>query len=153
VENMKIMQLPKSTSQEFFTELSEGKNCICGREIHEEHEQEILDNAEKFLSEQDIGVLNSLKDNLRDTPDYESFDETFEDLQENGTTSNKLKKREPDSISMTPTSTRNSTRSSRRSRKKSTQKRRKRTSSASQNQRQERTSRVRPRLEEQHPAV
>ncbi|WP_128904666.1 AAA family ATPase [Halorubrum amylolyticum] len=82
LENMKIMQLPKSTSQEFFTELAEGKNCICGREIHEEHEQEILDNAEKFLSEQDIGVLNSLKDNLRDTPDYESFDDTFEELQE-----------------------------------------------------------------------
>lgn len=82
LENMKIMQLPKSTSQEFFTELSEGKDCICGREIHEEHEQEILDNAEKFLSEQDIGVLNSLKDNLRDIPSYESFDDTFEELEE-----------------------------------------------------------------------
>jgi hypothetical protein len=82
LKNMKIMQLPKSTSQEFFTELSEAKDCICGREIHDKHKQEILDNADKFLSKQDIGVLNSLKDDLRDTPPYESFDDTFEELEQ-----------------------------------------------------------------------
>jgi hypothetical protein len=82
LENMNIMQLPKSTSQEFFTELSESGTCICGRDIEEEHEHNILDNADKFLSEQDIGVLNSLKDNLRSIPDYESFEDTFEELED-----------------------------------------------------------------------
>jgi septal ring factor EnvC (AmiA/AmiB activator) len=82
LENMNIMQLPKSTSQEFFTELSESSTCICGRDIEEEHEHEILENAEKYLTQQDIGVLNSLKDNLRNIPEYESFDETFEELTE-----------------------------------------------------------------------
>lgn len=80
LENMNIMQLPKSTSQEFFTELSESSTCICGRDIEEEHEHEILENAEKYLTQQDIGVLNSLKDNLRNIPGYESFDDTFEEL-------------------------------------------------------------------------
>jgi len=80
LENMNIMQLPKSTSQEFFTELSESSTCICGRDIEEEHEHEILENAEKYLTQQDIGVLNSLKDNLRNIPEYESFDDTFEEL-------------------------------------------------------------------------
>lgn len=82
LENMNIMQLPKSTSQEFFTELSESNTCICGRDIEEEHEHEIIENAEKYLTQQDIGVLNSLKDNLRNIPEYESFDETFEELTE-----------------------------------------------------------------------
>jgi len=82
LENMNIMQLPKSTSQEFFTELSESSTCICGRDIEEDHEHEIIENAEKYLTQQDIGVLNSLKDNLRNIPEYESFDETFEELTE-----------------------------------------------------------------------
>lgn len=81
LKNMDIMQLPKSTSQEFFTELSEGDSCICGRAINEEHEEIILNNAEKYLTEQDIGVLNSLKDNLRNIPDYENFDDTLKKLQ------------------------------------------------------------------------
>jgi len=81
LQNMNIMKLPKSTSQEFFTELSESSTCICGRDIHEEHEHEILDNADKYLSEQDIGVLNSLKDNLRNIPDYESLEDTFDELE------------------------------------------------------------------------
>jgi len=81
-ENMNIMQLPKSTSQEFFTELSEGEECICGRPITENEEETILENAERYLAEQDIGVLNSLKDQLRSIPDYESYNDIFEKLEE-----------------------------------------------------------------------
>lgn len=77
LENMNIMKLPKSTSQEFFTELAESDECICGRPIGDDEEEKILKGADDYLSEQDIGVLNSLKDKLRSIPDAGGFDNRF----------------------------------------------------------------------------
>ncbi|ODR83294.1 hypothetical protein BG842_14075 [Haladaptatus sp. W1] len=82
LKNMNIMKLPKSTSREFFTELAEGDECICGREITSREEQAILKNSDKYLTEQAIGVLNSLKDNLRTIPDYEDYDDIFAKLED-----------------------------------------------------------------------
>jgi DNA repair exonuclease SbcCD ATPase subunit len=81
VKNMNIMELPKPTSQEFFTELSNRPKCICGREIDEEHAKTILTNADHYLSEEDIGVLNLLKENLRGVPDFEDYEDKFEELE------------------------------------------------------------------------
>lgn len=82
LDNMDIMKLPKSTSQEFFRELSESEKCICGTQIDDDLSETILDNAEQYLSEDDIAVMNALKDQLRNIPEYERFDETFDLLQE-----------------------------------------------------------------------
>jgi len=81
LKNMNIMKLPKSTSQEFFTELAESDRCICGNPIGEEEAEAIIDNSERYLSEDDIGVLNSLKDKLRGISKTENFDERFERLE------------------------------------------------------------------------
>lgn len=82
LNNMDIMELPKPTSREFFTELSKRPKCICGRDIEEEHAEKILNNAEKYLSEEDIGVLNILKENLRNIPDFDDLEDDFDDLEE-----------------------------------------------------------------------
>jgi len=82
VDNMDIMELPKPTSQEFFTELSNRPKCICGREIDEEHAEKILENSEHYLSEEDIGVLNLLKERLRNVSDFEDYEDKFDDLEE-----------------------------------------------------------------------
>ncbi|QCC51441.1 AAA family ATPase [Halapricum salinum] len=81
LENMNIMQLPKSTSEEFFTELAESTQCICNRPIGEEEREAIRENADQYLSEDDIGVLNSLKDHLRSIPDTKDFEEEFDKLE------------------------------------------------------------------------
>lgn len=82
VKKMNVIGLPKPTSQEFFTELSERPKCICGREIDEEHAEKILENADHYLSEEDIGVLNLLKEDLRGIPDFEDYEDKFEDLED-----------------------------------------------------------------------
>jgi len=81
VKKMNVIGLPKPTSQEFFTELSERPKCICGREIDEEHAEKILENADHYLSEEDIGVLNLLKEDLRGIPEFEDYEDKFEDLE------------------------------------------------------------------------
>lgn len=82
LENMNIMELPKSTSQEFFRELAAGDECICGTPIDDDVSETIEENAEQYLSEDDIAVLNALKDQLRNIPDYEGFDDSFDDLED-----------------------------------------------------------------------
>jgi DNA sulfur modification protein DndD len=80
LEHMTILKLPKSTSEEFFNELAEGKTCICGRDLDEEHREKIRKNAEEYLSDEDIGVLNTLKEQLRNTAEVEDFESRFESL-------------------------------------------------------------------------
>jgi DNA sulfur modification protein DndD len=82
LEHMTILRLPKSTSEEFFNELSEGKDCVCGRPLDEEHRESIRQNAEEYLSDEDIGVLNTLKEQLRNTATPFEFQPQFEDLSE-----------------------------------------------------------------------
>jgi hypothetical protein len=91
LEHMTILKLPKSTSEEFFNELAEGETCICGRELNEEHREKIRKNAEKYLSDEDIGVLNTLKEQLRNTADVEDFESRFTSLSD---TRQELKKNE-----------------------------------------------------------
>lgn len=81
-ENMEILKLPKSTSQEFFRELAEGEECICGTEIDDEVSLNILENSEKYLSEDDISVLNALKDRIGNISDINDFSSDIEDLKE-----------------------------------------------------------------------
>ncbi|MDS0223464.1 AAA family ATPase [Haloarcula sp. S1AR25-5A] len=80
LEHMTILKLPKSTSEEFFNELAEGEACICGRILNEEHREKIRKNAEEYLSDEDIGVLNTLKEQLRNTAEVEDFESRFESL-------------------------------------------------------------------------
>lgn len=77
-ENMEILKLPKSTSQEFFRELAEGDECICGTEINDDLSTNILENSEKYLSEDDISVLNALKHKIGSLPEVKNLEDQIE---------------------------------------------------------------------------
>lgn len=91
LEHMEIIGLPKSTSKEFFSELAEQDTCICGRDLDEKHRQDIRDNAKKFLSDEDVGVLNSLKSRLKNISEPVELEERLEELRK---TRQKLKEYE-----------------------------------------------------------
>lgn len=82
LEHMTILKLPKSTSEEFFNELAEEDQCICGRELTESHRENIKSNAQDYLSDEDIGVLNALKEQLRNTGGAADLDPVFNSLSE-----------------------------------------------------------------------
>ncbi|MDR7871649.1 MAG: hypothetical protein RIN55_12500 [Tissierellaceae bacterium] len=75
VSNMQVLRLPKSTAREFFRELAVGKECICKRCIGPEEKKAILDNAEKYLGQEELVALNAIKSSLRE---YELTEELKE---------------------------------------------------------------------------
>ena len=91
LEHMRVLRLPKSTSKEFFSELAEQDRCVCGRDLDEKHRDEIRENAEKFLSDEDVGVLNALKERLGSISEPVALDEELDKLRE---TREELKKYE-----------------------------------------------------------
>jgi len=66
---MTKMRLPRTTSKEFFDLLIEQDKCICGRELEEEHKEIIRNKIKDFLTEDEIGVINALKQTLRSIPE------------------------------------------------------------------------------------
>lgn len=83
--HMKVLKLPKSTSKEFFVELADEPKCVCGRDLDAEHRKEIRENAERFLSDEDVGVLNSLKKRLGNVSEPASLESRLDDLSETRT--------------------------------------------------------------------
>jgi hypothetical protein len=89
--HMKILKLPKSTSKEFFVELADEPTCVCGRDLDEDHREEIRENAERFLSDEDVGVLNSLKERLGSISEPAALESRLDELSD---ARNELKKYE-----------------------------------------------------------
>lgn len=65
-ENMQRLKLPESTSKQFFEEIAEEKKCICGNPITEKEKTYILKTADKFLGQDQLGLLNAIKSTIRD---------------------------------------------------------------------------------------
>lgn len=65
MQNMQTLKLPKTTAREFFRELSESHECICGRSIGHDEKEAILKRAENYLGEDDLSTINAIKDKLR----------------------------------------------------------------------------------------
>lgn len=74
--NMTKLKLPKASSKDFFIELANTDECICGRHIGEIEKKNILKNAEKYLGSDQQSVLNEIKNNLTSCV----FDDTLETL-------------------------------------------------------------------------
>lgn len=64
-ERLQQLKLPKTTSAEFFHELAEAKSCICGRTIGDIEKQHIISSASNYLGENQVAVINAMKDALR----------------------------------------------------------------------------------------
>ena len=81
--NLIKMKLPKLISTEFFKELAESEQCICGEPIDEMHKQNIIKNASEYLSEDDISVMNAVKTTIREMGPFEKLDGLIEELSNN----------------------------------------------------------------------
>jgi len=63
-EQLDRLKLPASTSSQFFEELLEEKECICGRLLDDKARRVIKERAGLYLAEETSGVLNSLKQDI-----------------------------------------------------------------------------------------
>ena len=73
------LRLPASTSSQFFTELLEEKECICGRPLDIHACQVISQRRELYLAEDTSGILNALKQDI-DMKVRQEGNETAADL-------------------------------------------------------------------------
>lgn len=60
------LKLPSTTSREFFIELAEANECICGRPIDDIVKEAIIDRASKYLGSDEVGILNAIKKDIGD---------------------------------------------------------------------------------------
>ena len=58
------VKLPESAAREWFEELSEEAECVCGRPIDEATRTIIRDRAEKYLGSDDVILLNRIKSDI-----------------------------------------------------------------------------------------
>jgi hypothetical protein len=77
---MTKLKLPKTISYEFFQELAQSSQCICGEKIDDKKRATIIANAEKYLSEDKIQVMNSLKYSVRSMGDFRPLDDVAEKI-------------------------------------------------------------------------
>lgn len=64
--NLDHLKLPTSTSKEFFEELAEAQECVCGRQMDDTTRQAVRDRAQQYLGEDEVGVLNRIKSDIAD---------------------------------------------------------------------------------------
>lgn len=78
------LKLPRSTSSEFFLELLEQEDpeCICGREILEEHKTIIKNKMKDFLTDDQIGVINTIKRSIKSEHENEDIKKLIDDSSE-----------------------------------------------------------------------
>jgi len=85
--NLDKLKLPTSTSKEFFDELAEAEECICGRSMDDGTRQAVRDRAKNYLGKDEVGVLNSIKTDIATycggdlESYYKEFQEQLKDLQ------------------------------------------------------------------------
>jgi len=63
-EGLDRLKLPRATSSEFFNELIQEPECICGTLFTDTMRDKVIKNSPRFLDEDEIGVLNSVKLNI-----------------------------------------------------------------------------------------
>jgi len=77
-EQMMKVKLPKTQSIEFFEEIAEHIECICGRAIGPAEKAAIRARAKDYLSEDNIGELNAIKTDIRQISVLEDIQEAID---------------------------------------------------------------------------
>ena len=62
--NLDRLKLPTSTSKEFFEELAQAEECVCGRKMNEVTREAVRDRAKNYLADDEVGVLNTIKSDI-----------------------------------------------------------------------------------------
>ena len=57
-------KLPESSSRQFFLELAEDPECVCGRPIGEKERLAIREQADRYLGDDIAGVINAMKSDI-----------------------------------------------------------------------------------------
>lgn len=78
---LKNRNLPRS-SKSFFEILAQKPNCICGDEMNEEKREHILSNAEDYLGDEQVSVINDIRQRLGDQAEGRPFSDVVTDLNE-----------------------------------------------------------------------
>jgi len=79
--NLNHLKLPKTISSEFFRELAQQDQCVCGRNISPVESQTILTRANLYLADDQIVVINKMKLAIRECKaNEEDFSEAAETL-------------------------------------------------------------------------
>jgi predicted nucleic acid-binding Zn-ribbon protein len=60
------VKLPESAAREFFEELAEEAECVCGREIDDAVRSVIRTRAQQYLGSDDVALLNAMKSAIAD---------------------------------------------------------------------------------------
>ncbi|RMB01949.1 ATP-binding protein [Eilatimonas milleporae] len=60
------VKLPESAAREFFEDLADAKECVCGRPIDAEISATIRTRAARYLGTEDVALLNSMKTAIKD---------------------------------------------------------------------------------------
>ena len=60
------VKLPESAAREFFEELAEANECVCGRVIDDQIRQQIRQRSERYMGSDDIMLLNAVKSAIAD---------------------------------------------------------------------------------------
>ncbi|MET8677029.1 AAA family ATPase [Streptomyces sp. NPDC004647] len=60
------VKLPESAAREFFEELADELECICGRPIDEEIRSVIQRRSHQYLGSEDVSLLNSMKSSIHE---------------------------------------------------------------------------------------
>ncbi len=81
-KDMTKLKLPRSTASEFFVELLEDEKCecICGRELLDEHKKNIIEKMKEYLTEDQIGVINRIKGSLKSNNQNEDIKELIKEI-------------------------------------------------------------------------
>lgn len=89
-EGMTRLKLPKSSSKDFFVELANSSECVCGRCIGSAERNTILKNAERYLGSDQQTVLNIIKGCLLNCKFDDRLSLSFDKLSELVEKDNKL---------------------------------------------------------------
>lgn len=86
-ENLDRAKLPSKASRQFFIELSDNAECVCGRPIGSKEAEAIKRRAENYLGDETTTVINSLKDDIENfvggsQPDFSAVKIRFKSGQE-----------------------------------------------------------------------
>ncbi|WP_420415734.1 hypothetical protein [Marinovum algicola] len=73
------VKLPESAAREFFEDLADAQECVCGRPIDAEIAATIRARAARYLGTEDVALLNSMKTAIKDAVG-EADDEAEKDL-------------------------------------------------------------------------
>ncbi len=80
---MNQLQLPENLSRQFFEELAEAQECVCGRPIGPHEHDSILNGSTRYLGSDEIGVINEMKSAIKDnqyTPELKDDINKLNDL-------------------------------------------------------------------------